>query len=34
MAFSEARCQGFSVGTPVFSPPSSANGSASKIELK
>ena len=31
--FSEARCQGFSLGTPVSSP-SSVNGSANKIKLK
>ena len=34
MAFSEARCQGFSLGTPVSSPPSSVNGSADVIKLK
>ena len=28
MAFSEARCQGFSPGTLVSSPPSSVHGSA------
>ena len=33
MAFSEARRQGFSPGTPIFSPPSSVNGSANKIKL-
>ena len=33
MAFSEARRQGFSPGTPDSSPPSSANGSAKKIKL-
>ena len=31
---SEARLQGFSPDTPVSSPPSSVNGSASKIKLK
>ena len=30
VAFSEARCQGFSPGTPISSPPSSVNGSANK----
>ena len=34
MAFSEARCQGFSPGTPVTSPPSSVNGSANKIKAQ
>ena len=34
MAFSEARRQGFSPGTPVSSPPSSANGSVNRIKLK
>ena len=34
MAFSEACRQGFSLGTPVSSPPSSVNGSANKIKLK
>ena len=34
VAFSEARHQGFSPGTPVSSPPSSINGSANKIKLK
>ena len=34
MVFSEARRQGFSPGSPVFSPPSPVNGSANKIELK
>ena len=34
MAFSEARRQGFSPGTPVSSPPLSVNGSANKIKLK
>ena len=34
VAFSEARRQGFSPGTPVSSPPSSVNGSANKIKLK
>ena len=33
MAFSEARRQEFSPGTPVSSPPSSVNGSADKIKL-
>ena len=33
VAFSEARCQGFSPGTPVSSPPSSVNGSANKKKL-
>ena len=30
----EARHRGFSLGTPVSSPPSSVNGSANKIELQ
>ena len=34
VAFSEAGRQGFSPGTPVFSPPSSVNDSANKIKLK
>ena len=34
MAFSEARHQGFSPGTPVSSPSSSASGSANEIKLK
>ena len=34
VAFSEARRQGFSPGTPVSSPSSSVNGSANKIKLK
>ena len=34
MAFSEAHCQGFSPGTPVSSPPSSAKGTANEIKLK
>ena len=34
MVFSEAHCQGFSLGTPVSSPPSSVNGSANRIKLK
>ena len=34
MAFPEARRQGFSPGTPVSSPPSLVNSSASKIKLK
>ena len=34
MAFSEARLQGFSPGNPVFSLPSSVNGSVNKIMLK
>ena len=34
MAFSEARRQGFSPGTPVSSPPSSVNGSANKNKAK
>ena len=34
MAFSEARRQEFSPGTPVFSPPSQVNGSANRIKLK
>ena len=31
-SLSEARCQGFSSGTPVSSPPSSVNGSGNKIK--
>ena len=34
MAFSEARRQGFSPGTPVSPSPSSVNGSANKTKLK
>ena len=34
VAFSEARRQGFSLGTPVSSPLSPVNGSANKIKLK
>ena len=34
MAYSEARRQGFSSGTPVCSPPSSNNGSDNKIKLQ
>ena len=34
MTFYEALCQGFSLGTPVSSPPSSVNGSANEIKLK
>ena len=34
MAFSEAHCQGFSLGTPVASPPLLVNGSANKIKIK
>ena len=34
MAFSEARRQGFSLGTPVSSPPSSVNGSDNETKLK
>ena len=34
VAFSEARCQGFSLGTPASSPPSTVNGSANKVKLK
>ena len=34
MAFSEARRQGFSPGTPVSSSPSSVNGSANKIKAQ
>ena len=34
MAFSEARHQGFSPGTPVSSSPSSVNGLVNKIKLK
>ena len=34
VAFSEARRQGFSPGTPVSSPTSSVNGSVNKIKLK
>ena len=33
MAFSEARRQGFSPGTPVSFPPPSVNGSANKIKF-
>ena len=33
MAFSEACHQGFSLGTPVSSHPSSVNGSVSKMKL-
>ena len=34
VAFSKARREEFSPGTPVSSPPSSVNGSASKTKLK
>ena len=34
VALSEARRQGFSLGTPVSSPPSSVNVSAIEIKLK
>ena len=34
MAFAEARRQGFSPGTLVFSPPASVNDSANKVKLK
>ena len=33
MAFSEARRQGSSPGTPASSPPKAVNGSASKVKL-
>ena len=34
MASSEVHHQGFSLGAPVSSPPSSVNGAANKIKLK
>ena len=34
MAFSEARHEGFSPGSPVSLPPSTVNGSANEIKLK